>query len=176
MAIINKGNNKKTETTTEEKGKKNGKSPVEKLYKKVNYIARIAHKAQTQVDRWKADSVGGAGDLVDLTGFVQTAAQALTEAASKLTTLHEAGFVPPRATRGANNVKVELAEGVKVHIKDKYLDGLYAQAFSKESLDDLYVDRIVGTKALVRIGERSSDGKVARLIGFVPKGHLTVQA
>jgi hypothetical protein len=82
-----------------------------------------------------------------------------------LLALEDLGYFPPKTTK----VRTELAAEVRVWVKPKFFAG-YAEAYSADQMDDLYVDRITTSgKILVRIGAPPSQ----RMIGFVTAGHLT---
>lgn len=152
--------------------KKVRKTSAQKLLKKHGNMDRSAAGASRMLTRWKGQGTPEQVAAIDA-GLAATKAIAaeLVNIGLTIEVLQRTAFKP----RGADNEpRVDMAPNAQVWVKAKK-HSEYVAAFGQATLENLYIDRIIGAKILVRIGEAASEGKVARMIGFVPKGHLTTR-
>ena len=147
--------------------KKPKQTMVTKTFKTVSAVERYLTR-QSQV--WSAAAQKDNHALEVREAMIRIVHQA-EGLKAKLTDMHTNGWVPPSGTSG-QGPKAAIAEGVQVWIQTKKL-AEYQSFFSSTDLDSLYVEKVYNGKILVRIGEEATGGKVRRMMGFVPKGHLT---
>lgn len=174
MAQAKKGTNTNKGKTSTKPSKPEGEkkptvSMVERAYRSHSLAYRAAVKWKQRLEAWgKEDDKAQA--LVNAHGWALEALGAVKEELNKL---YQAKWQPPKvAGVGGGAKKQDYKVDAQVWIRPKKHDS-YKEAFGEAALGNLFIDRIVGTKMLVRIGPRAENGKVARVIGFVPKGDIT---
>lgn len=99
---------------------------------------------------------------------VQSAAQVIVQLVESGENLAGSSWKP---TLAAKEVKVELKDGAQVWIKAAKRE-LYPQ-ISDADHQKLFIEKAVGTKALIRYGKEAAGANTSKLLGFVPKTHLT---
>lgn len=163
--------NKSAQQGTEGGGKK-GPTMLERVFRSVSAADRFMKKWTKRVGAWKQ-----ADKEAEALGMRFESAEVLIgEVKNELEKLHSKGWTPPQiaGVGGGSGKKIDFAPDVQVWIKEKKRES-YLAAFSAADLDKLFIDKIYGTKMMVRIGGRTENGKVARMIGFVPKGDVTTR-
>lgn len=164
----NKKTNTRPATTSSTTGDKPKVSMVERAYRSTSLAYRALVKWQNRVQAWgKEDEKAEA-----LMHAHAKALEACTAVKEELNQLYQDKWQPPKVQGVTAARKQNFKVDVQVWIRPKKYDS-YKEAFGEQALEHLFIDRMVGTKMLVRIGPRGEGGKVARVIGFVPKGDIT---
>ena len=176
MAQVNKtGSKATTKPSNNQKAAKTPETVVQQTFRSVSQAHRCLHR---WIDRWTRMGAE-ATEAKDIAKFLVDVTAEVATIKGSLETLHSAGWVAPKSAGGGGaNKAPELVEGAHVWIRPKYREE-YLAVFSTMDLANLAIDKIIGEKGhqkiLVRIGPRAEGGKMARVIGFTPKGHLTTR-
>lgn len=157
----------KAEKTKEPKP---ARTALERLASRVGRIGRMAEKAATQVRSWN-----GQGDSVQRAHIADagTALARMVADAKALsgyaTQLQGSGFQPQKRAKAP---RPAVSADIQIWVRPAKRPE-YELAFGPSALAELFVDKLVGTKALCRIGAAPSGGQVARLAGFIPVKDIT---
>jgi acetaldehyde dehydrogenase (acetylating) len=126
--------------------------------------AVAAHKSAARIGRMVAKWRN-----VDITGAADEAISACKTLIETIAAQKAEGFTPPVGV-GAGKLVVSL--GTQVWLRAKH-HADYLEAYSEVELNSLYVEKLIGKRALVRIGAEMTGGNVRKMLGFVPLAHLS---
>jgi hypothetical protein len=126
--------------------------------------AVAAHKSAARIGRMVAKWRN-----VDITAASDEAISACKTLIETIAAQKAEGFAPPVGV-GAGKLIVSL--GTQVWLRAKH-HAEYLGAYSESDLNSLYVEKLIGKRALVRIGAEMTDGNVRKMLGFVPLAHLS---
>lgn len=163
MALVQKKAEKKI---TIEKAKL---TQVGRAFKSVAGAAKAVDRVEKIMSRFSTpDREDQAEALASARNGLVQASEAVECLRRTLAQLDGTGYITAKKGTAA---RIELAPEVRVWIKEKRIEE-YAEAYTREQLGDLYVDRITTNgKILVRIGAKPS----VRYVGFVPANHMTTR-
>lgn len=141
---------KKGKKTMKTKSKAEKKLTMKRLLVRLDKVKTFERLIQ-KLDRWLADEkdVDRRTQLQNLRNRFQSTYDSQVIARALAEALAESNYVPPKKNFSGTS---QLEHGRQVWIKAKFAEA-YTLSMPKEQLDNLFVDKVVGGKVVVTVGD-----------------------